>query len=119
MVKRVRVEGKEETLKAFHDFEKNLDFARAAANAGEAMLPDVKALTRRKTGAMQSSWDVEEIDEKRAAFTNDMFYAGWQEFGTENVEPTLAVNRAWSKNESEIVGAYEDEIERAAQAAGF
>lgn len=115
---RFRVEGTEEVVEAFHSVKRDFSPAEAAEAAGNALLPDVKRNTRVKTGALQAAWRVDRND-TGAEFINTVWYATIQEYGTDLIEPTHAVQRAWDENEQAILEAFTDEVERAGQSAGF
>lgn len=115
-----KVEGVDETIDAFNQVRKEWDQAGAAEAAGEAILPDVRAKSRRATGAMQAGWGVQSDEEEgNAVFLNTQYYYSFQEFGSVYVEPTFAIPRAFYENEDAVLQAYEDAIMEAAEDAGF
>lgn len=113
-----RVEGIDEALSAFKDFGKGLDFPKIAEDAAEAIIPDVRSFTRYKSGALQQGWDIQR-DEDGAAFINSQEYMGFQEWGTDTIEPTHAVYKAWDSNQEQVVKAYDEAVKEVAEGAGF
>lgn len=115
-----RVEGKEEAIAAFKEVGKQVESERAAfaVAAGEALIPDVSQFSRRDTGAMAAGWGVSS-DGEVAAFDNTQDYWTYQEFGTQDIFPMYAILRAWQQNEETVLKAYNDEIGKVAENAGF
>lgn len=110
---RVVITGQDEVNKALN---KVAEFNQedAATEAANAILPAVRAGTRFRTGLLQSGWDVE-----RGAFVNEVPYAVPQEFGSIHLEGSFATIKAFEAHEADVLKAFEDGIEDAAQKAGF
>lgn len=116
----VRVEGIPEAQAAFRgvsrDFEN--EQAQLAEDAANTLIPDIEHLTRRDTGAMAGGWGVD-TDKASAFFVNSQEYWTFQEFGTEDVEPTLAILHSWERNEKDVVAAYDKGMKQIAKDNGF
>jgi bacteriophage HK97-gp10 putative tail-component len=114
----VRVEGIPEAQAAYRKVGRTIDYGAAAEAAGKEMIPDIRTFTRKDSGALALGWGVES-DDKEAAFVNTQDYWTYQEFGTENVDPTLAIFRSWERNEKDVVKSYDEEVTKKAANAGF
>jgi hypothetical protein len=105
--------GEEEVKRAL---EKVRTFNKAAAESGavNALLPAVRANTRRQFGALQAGWQA-----GTSEFINTVPYAVVQEFGGVYIDPTNAILHAWESNSEAIINAFNTEIDSAASQAGF
>jgi hypothetical protein len=92
----------------------NFDDEAASTEAARALLGNVRAGTRVKTGLLAASWRAEQ-----GGFINDVPYAVPQEFGSMYMEGAFATINAFENNESDVIRAYEKEITDAADKAGF
>jgi uncharacterized protein (DUF608 family) len=110
---RVVIEGQKEVIQALEKVEE-FDNEAAATEAATALLSDVRAGTRVKTGLLASSWGVEQ-----GAFVNEIPYAVPQEFGSVYMTGSFATIQAFANHEKEVLAAYEKEIVDAARKAGF
>lgn len=110
---RVVIEGQAEVQRALEHVAA-FDKDAAATEAATLLLPAVRAGTRVNTGLMASSWGIE-----MGAFVNEVPYSVPQEFGSEFMEGSYATIRAWESGESDVLKAYNKEIEDAAKQAGF
>lgn len=112
------VRGVPEVKASLHAAGAGFDEAKASQDAAEAILPEVKRRTRVQSGASQQSWRVEGMPDG-AAFINEMEYAAYQEFGTEDIDPTYAVFHAWTDNEDDVLKAFAKEVKASGKDAGF
>lgn len=105
--------GEEEVKRAL---EKVRQFNVLAAESGaiNALLPAVKAGTRRQFGLLQAGWQA-----SASSFINTVPYAVVQEFGGIYVDATNAILHAWDSNSEAIINAFNTEIDSAASQAGF
>jgi len=110
---RIVVTGQDEVNAALEKVAQ-FDVEAASTEAATALLGDVKAGTRVKTGLLASSWEV-----RQGAFVNEVPYAVPQEFGTVNMEGAFATIRAFESGETDVLKAFEKEIEHAAETAGL
>ena len=115
--KGITVRGGEEVISALIQAGQ-WDKQAAASAAADEMIPSIAAGTRTQSGEMSRGWGVNPTD-AGAAFINSVPYWTYQEFGTESVEPTLAIYNAWDSNQRDIKKAYRDEVERQARSAGW
>jgi len=121
MVARMKVEGVPETVRAFDKVEDKVkDLSDAHRAEAEMLLPDVLSRTRRKSGTLASGWQTDGIATE-AKFSNDVVYAGVQEYGwsEHNIEPTNAISQAFASNTERTEKVYSDAIERIGKSAGF
>jgi hypothetical protein len=107
------VSGISETVAAF-DAVANFDVEKAENEAGQAILEDVKSRTRSSTGRLAGGYEV-----KDGKFINEVEYAGFQEFGTQWIEPTRAISAAWESSKDKVEGIFEKGIEDAGRKAGL
>lgn len=115
-----RVEGIPEAQAAFRGVSRDFDQEKAtlAEDAANVLIPDIQHLTRVHTGAMAAGWDVD-TDKDSAFFVNSQEYWTFQEFGTEDVEPTLAILHSWERNEKDVVATYDKGMKEIAEGNGF
>ena len=121
MVAKMKVEGVPEAVRAFSKVEDAVkDLSDAHKAEAEMLLPDVLSATRKKSGALASGWQTDGIATE-AKFSNDVVYAGVQEYGwsEHNIEPTNAISQAFASNTERTEKVYSDAIERIGKAAGF
>lgn len=110
---RVVIEGQSEVQRAL-DRVADFDVEKASGEAVNALLPAVRAGTNVDSGRMAAAWGMQE-----GSFVNEVPYAVPQEFGWTYGEGAHATLRAFADHESEVLKAYEKEIESAAKQAGF
>lgn len=92
----------------------DVDVEKAGTEAARNLLPYIEDETRSETGRMRAGWEAE-----NSAFINTVEYSPFQEFGTFAVSPTNAIRKSVDRHEREITEAYEKEVDRAADKAGF
>lgn len=109
----IKVTGQAEVNAALHAVA-DFDVAAAEGGAVNALLPSVKAGTRRRYGILAAAWI-----EQQSAFVNSMPYAVVQEFGSIYVEPTNAIQQSWDSGQDAVINAFIKEIDSAAAQAGF
>ena len=117
----MKVEGIPETVRAFDKVEDKIqDLSDAHRAEAEMLLPDVLSKTRRKSGTLAGGWQTDGIATE-AKFSNDVVYAGVQEYGwaDHNIEPTNAIAQAFASNTERTEKVYSDAIERIGKSAGF
>jgi len=97
---------------------RNLSEAHKAE--AEMLLPDVQSATRRASGDLAGGWQTDGIATE-AKFTNDIVYAGVQEWGwpDHNISPTHAILQAFESNASKTEALYGDAIAKIGDGAGF
>ena len=121
MVAKLKVEGVPEVTHAFDKVQSQIeDLSEAHKAEAEMLLPDVLSATRRKSGDLASGWQTDGIATE-AKFSNDVVYAGVQEFGwsEHNIEPTNAISNAFERNAERTEAIYSDAIGRIGSKAGF
>lgn len=118
--KSIHVEGVKEAQDAFRGVGRDLSESQAAfaQDAAEVLIPDITRMSRKHTGAMSQGFGVE-TEETSAFFVNTEEYWTFQEFGTEDVEPTRAIQRSWERNEKDVVEAYDKNVKQTAKENGF
>lgn len=94
------------------------DLSDVNADVGNLLLPDIRARTRRLSGALAASWETT-AEPMRANFTNPQKYAVVQEFGGVQIEPTNAVARAYEDNQDAIAERYGSGLAKRGKRAGF
>jgi hypothetical protein len=96
------------------------DLSEAHSAEASMLLGDVQKFTRYDTGALQAGWEPEGTP-GAAQFTNRVSYAGVQEFGwaQHNIEPSLAVEKAFNSNTSRTEQIYADAIADIARKANI
>jgi len=121
MVAQMKIEGVPEVTRAFSKVEDEVrDMSEAHRAEAEMLLPDVLSKTRKKSGELASGWQTDGIATE-AKFSNDVVYAGVQEYGwsDHNIDPTNAISQAFASNTERTEKVYSDAIERIGKAAGF
>jgi hypothetical protein len=121
MVAKMKVEGVPEVTRAFNKVQDSIeDLSEAHRAEAEMLLPDVLSATRRKSGDLASGWQTDGIATE-AQFSNDVVYAGVQEFGwsEHNIEPTNAISNAFERNAERTEAIYSDAIGKIGSKAGF
>lgn len=117
----LKVEGTQQVEAAFSEVSKGLrDMSKAHQAEGDMLIGDVRSLTRFDTGDLAAGWEPKGVADS-AQFTNRVSYAGIQEFGwsAHNIEPTLAVERAFDANQSRTEQIYNDHIAQLARKANI
>lgn len=115
----LKVEGAPEVVRAFNKVDDKIaDMSTAHRAEAEALLSDVQTATRQDTGELASAWRTDGIATE-AQFLNDVEYANIQEFGSEFVEPTLAVQQAFEANTERTEAVYADALRDIGESAGF
>ena len=116
---RLEVEGEAEVLAAFNQFSDSVDdLTDVNSKVGQSLLGPIRTNTRRATGQLAQSWEA--TGEPLAAqFSNVEKYAVVQEFGGSQIEPTLAVSRAFEDNQDAVIGTYSDGIKDRAKRANI
>ena len=117
----MKVEGIPEVTRAFNKVENKLeDLSKAHAAEAEMLLPDVRSATRNQSGTLVAGWQTDSTSTE-AKFLNDVVYAGVQEFGwaEHNIEPTLAVEKAFESNTERTKETYAEAIRDIGESAGF
>jgi hypothetical protein len=96
------------------------DLSETHRAEADMLLPDVTQATRRASGNLAAGWQTDGIATE-ARFSNDVVYAGVQEFGwsEHNIEPTNAIARAFEQNSEKTETLYGDAIGRIGARAGF
>ena len=116
---RIDIQGADEVARAFDKFSGAMDdMSDINAEIGQALIGDVRNNTRVKSGDLRASWETSG-DPLEAQFSNSQSYAVVQEFGSKQVDPTLAVQRAFEANESAVTQAYESGIRKRADSANI
>ena len=121
MVAKLKVEGVDETVRAFNKVDSSIqDLSDAHQAEADMLLPEIERLTRKETGTLAGSWQTDAIATE-AKFINELVYAPIQEFGwsAHNIEPTNAIARAFEANEKRTEAVYSDAIARIGDKAGF
>lgn len=120
MPNQVRVEGKPEVQRAFSRVAGAAeDMTRANQDVANALLPDVRQGTRKRTGELSQSWEAGASADK-AEFTNPLSYSVVQEYGSKRgVEATNAVASAFEAKEDDVSSIYADSIRGSAERAGL
>jgi hypothetical protein len=119
--KGVEVKGTQQVEAAFNEVSHGLkDLSEAHRAEADMLLPDVERMTRRQTGALAAGWEPVGVADA-AQFTNRISYAGVQEFGwaQHNIEPTLAVQKAFEANTEKTEKVYNDAIGKLARSANI
>lgn len=107
------VTGQKENAKAIERVA-DFDAVAAAENTAKELIPDIKANSRRDSGAMAASWIA-----SGEYIENSVPYTGYQEYGTAFITPMNAIGQAIDKHPEKITREFEAEIGRAADKAGF
>lgn len=121
MVAKVKVDGVPEVTRALQKVADQVaDLSETHKAEAEMLLPDVSRATRRLSGDLAGGWQTDGIATE-ARFSNDIVYAGVQEFGwaEHNIEPTNAIAQAFEGNASKTETLYADAIGRIGDGAGF
>jgi hypothetical protein len=116
----LKVEGKKEVQRAFDKVASDMeDQTRTNQEVATMLLPDVREATRKRTGALAQSWEAG-ADAERALFSNPLQYAVPQEYGSKRgVEPTHAVESAFSAKADEVENVYGNAVQRSGDRAGL
>lgn len=121
MVAKLKVEGIPEVTRAFDKVDNAIqDLSEAHKAEANMLLPDVQSATRRKSGDLVAGWQTDGIATE-AKFSNDVVYAGVQEFGwgDHNIEPTHAITQAFERNSEQTEAVYGKAIGDIGKRAGF
>jgi len=121
MPAKMKVEGVPEVKRAFGKVgDKIQDLSKAHQAEAEMLLPDVQSATRQGSGALVAGWRTEGMA-TQAQFSNDVVYAGVQEFGwaDHGIEPTNAIVQAFERNAERTEAVYSDAIREIGESAGF
>jgi len=121
MAEHLKIEGREETARAFNQVKAQVDdFSQPHKAVAEMIIPDIRNLTRKSSGLLEAGWHADSIA-TAAQFVNDVEYAGVQEFGwsQHNIEPTNAILQAFESNEKRTEALYGDAIAEIGRKAGF
>lgn len=92
----------------------DVDTEKAGQQSVEALLPYVERETRVNTGILRSAWNAQQN-----AFVNETSYAGYQEYGTQFVDPTHAIGKSLTEHGDLVEKAFETEVDNASRKAGF
>lgn len=115
----LEVKNASEVTRALASFARSAeDMGDVNSDVGSLLLPDIRAHTRRATGALAASWE-STAEPLQAAFSNPQKYAVVQEFGGVEIEPTNAVAQAYEGNKDGIAGAYSAGLDKRAKRTGF
>jgi hypothetical protein len=121
MVAKLKVEGVPEVTRAFDKVAHSVqDMSEAHKAEADMLLPDVQSATRHLSGDLAAGWQTDGIADQ-AKFSNDVVYAGVQEFGwsDHNIEPTNAIATAFEGNTDKTEALYGDAIRAIGERAGF
>jgi hypothetical protein len=121
MVAKLKVEGVPEVTRAFDKVGTAIqDLSDAHKAEADMLLPDVLSATRHQSGDLAAGWQTDGIA-TQAKFSNDVVYAGVQEFGwaDHGIEPTNAIAQAFEGNADKTGALYGDAIRAIGERAGF
>ena len=115
------VTGQAEVAAGFAELERSLDdLSEVNRRVLGPLIPEVRARTPIRTGALAMSWSLA-TDKESGSIESGLRYAGPIEFGvpSRGIEAQRMVRDTIESNERAIVQGYEDAIADRARAAGF
>jgi len=113
------VKGQAEVIGALDEFERSADdLTDTHGRVVARLLPDVRAGTPKRTGALAVSWQTSATKDA-GSIGSPLTYAGPIEFGTSRFDGFAMVRDAINRNQGDIVKGYEAALGDAGKRAGF